>query len=165
MRSQELKSKTCCFTGHRKLPAHQLPLIARKTEEAIRQLITTKQVCFFGVGGALGYDTLAAEILFHLRSQEFPFIKIILVYPFDSYTDVWSDIEKEKHLQLLPQYDKIVCISKHPDKEAYLARNRHLVNGSSYCIAYCTHKRSGSAYTLRYAKEQGLITQNISDNL
>lgn len=53
----------------------------RKNE--IRRLLVNCCVCFFGVGGAIGYDMLAARVLFRLKETGFPNIKVILVYPFD----------------------------------------------------------------------------------
>ena len=48
------------------------------------------------------------------------------------------------------------------NREAYLERDRHLVNGSAYCIAYCTRDCGGTAYTLRYARQEGLKIYNVA---
>lgn len=156
-----MKQKTCCFTGHRNLPANLLPEIRRQTVKAIQALITEKHVCYFGVGGAIGYDTLVAEVLFDLKRM-YPQIKVILVYPFEGFTSRWSAEQKAIFAKLFPLYDKRVCITKEDSKEAYLMRNRHLVNSSAYCISYCTRSTGGTAYTLKYAKEQGIYIKNIT---
>lgn len=57
---ENLKPKTCCITGHRDLPLLQLPLIKRRTERLIRKLYS-RGGRFWGIGGAIGYDTLAAK--------------------------------------------------------------------------------------------------------
>ena len=72
--------KTCCFTGHRNLPVSKTPEIEERTAIEIRRLIVDEGVLFFRVGGAVGYDTLAAKVLFQIRENEFPHIKVILVY-------------------------------------------------------------------------------------
>lgn len=59
--------------------------------------------------------------------------------------------------------DKVVWCSREPSREAFLLRNRRLVDGSAYCIAYCTRPYGGSAYTLRYAQKQGLRVWNIGE--
>ena len=41
-------------------------------------------------------------------------------------------------------------------------RNRHLVDFSSYCICYQTKETGGTAYTVNYAKENGLIIYNVA---
>lgn len=164
MNTSDLRASTCCFTGHRILPAHKVREIATLTARQIRSLIIKNNVQFFGVGGAIGYDTLVAELLFQLKEKEYPHIKIILVYPFDGFTSRWTPEQKATYRRLLCKYDKVVCVSKTADREAYFARNRHLVDASAYCISYCTRNYGGTAYTVRYAKRQGLEICNISGN-
>ena len=120
--------------------------ILERTEQAVRQLIE-QGVVFFGVGGAIGYDTEAAKLLFRLRATDYPQIKVILVYPFEGFTSRWNDGQRAEYAaRLLPQYDKTVCVAQRASREAYLTRDRHLVNGSAYCIAYCTRDSGGTAY-------------------
>lgn len=156
MEATEKRSKTCCFSGHRELPAEKVQQLAAEIEKAVRKLITKHGVCYFGVGGAIGFDTLVAKVLFRMRKSEFPQIKVILVYPLDGYTRWWTREQKREYRMLLPKYDKVVCVVDQGGKEAYLLRNRHLVEGSSYCIYYCTRKEGGTAYTVSYAKARGL---------
>ena len=157
----DLRQRTCCFTGHREIREKDLPGILERTEQVVRRLIE-KGVAFFGVGGAIGYDTLAAKILFRLRDTDFPYIKVILVYPFEGFTSRWSDEQMAEYARLLKQYDKTVCVAQRASREAYLARDRHLVDGSAYCIAYCTRDSGGTAYTLRYAEHCGLQIYNVA---
>lgn len=158
----DLRQRTCCFTGHRVIPEKDLPGILKRTEQAVRQLIE-HGVVFFGVGGAIGYDTEAAKLLFRLRATDYPQIKVILVYPFDGFTSRWNDGQRAEYAaRLLPQYDKTVCVAQRASREAYLERDRHLVDGSAYCIAYCTRDSGGTAYTLRYAQQEGLKIYNAA---
>ena len=158
----DLRQRTCCFTGHRVIPEKDLPGILERTERAVRRLIE-HGVVFFGVGGAIGYDTETAKLLFRLRATDYPQIKVILVYPFEGFTSRWSDEQREEYARLLPQYDKAVCVAQRVNREAYLTRDRHLVNGSAYCIAYCTRNSGGTAYTLRYAKQHGVEIYNVAE--
>ena len=158
-----LKEQTCCFTGHRLIPYHEMDSVTARTEMQIRELILHNGVRFFGVGGAIGYDTLAAQILFRLRSTDFPQIKVILVYPFEGFTSRWTDEQRAEYDRLLPQYDKAVCVAQSGSREAYLARDRHLVDGSAYCIAYCTRSSGGTAYTVLYARERGVEVYNVAE--
>ena len=157
----DLRQRTCCFTGHREIPAKDLPGILKRTEQAVRRLIE-QGVIFFGMGGAIGYDTETAKLLFRLRATDYPQIKVILVYPFEGFTSRWSDEQRAEYARLLPQYDKAVCVAQRANREAYLERDRHLVDGSAYCIAYCTRNSGGTAYTLRYAQQKGLKIFNTA---
>ena len=150
------RTLTCCFTGHRNIKANIVPVIMKRTEEAIRTLIGNG-VIYYNVGGAVGYDTLAAELLFRLKETEFPQIQIILMYPFDGFTATWDDEDRERYARLLPKYDSRICVAQKATREAYLLRDRCLVDSASYCISYCTRRSGGTAYTVRYAQKQNVM--------
>ena len=160
---EEIRQKTACFTGHRLIPNDHIEIVKVRTEILIRQLIRKCGIRYFGVGGAIGYDTLATEILFRLRDTDFPEIKIILVYPFEGFNSRWTDEQKANYARVLSKYDKRVCVATTPSREAYLARDRHLVDNSAYCICYCTRQSGGTAYTVRYALKKGLSIYNTID--
>ena len=157
-----MRERTCCFAGHRDIPADRLQMVMTGTEAKVRELIS-QGYRYFGIGGAMGYDTIVAEMLFRLREREYPEIKIILVYPFDGFISRWSDSQQATYARLLPMYDKRVCVCKSASREAYLARDRHLVDYSSACIAYCTRQTGGTAYTIRYAAARGVPVFNVGD--
>ena len=154
---------TCCFTGHRDLPVNQMMRIRIAVRRQVETLLK-QGVIYYGVGGAIGFDTLAAEVLMELREQ-YPQLKVILVYPFDGYQSKWTSAQKLKHQSLLPRYDTIVCVSSIPGRDAYLERDRHLVNSSAHCIAYCTRNYGGTAYTVRYAERCGCAIYNVAAQL
>lgn len=157
-----MRERTCCFTGHRDIPTDRLQMVMTGTEAKVRELIS-QGYRYFGVGGAIGYDTIVAEMLFRLREREYPWIRIILVYPFDGFISRWNNKQKATYERLLPMYDKRVCVCKSASREAYLARDRHLVDYSSACIAYCTRQTGGTAYTIRYAAARGVPVFNVGD--
>lgn len=155
----DLRNQTCCFTGHRILPANETTAILRKLDSILLPLIEHK-VCAFWLGGALGFDTLAAEHLLKLK-QQYPQITICLALPFDGYRNRWSEIQKNRAANIDAQADQIVYCSHTPSKGAFLQRNRYMVDQSRYCIAYCNRSAGGTAYTLRYAQQKGLVIQNL----
>jgi hypothetical protein len=55
-----MKDKTCCFTGHRKIPPLAALGLKRKLEKTLKEKIEQGYL-YFGAGGALGFDTLAAQ--------------------------------------------------------------------------------------------------------
>ena len=60
------KEKTVCFTGHRELPILQVSSIRQRLRKTLEDLIE-QGYCFFGTGGALGFDTIAAQTVLNLR--------------------------------------------------------------------------------------------------
>ena len=42
-------------------------------------------------------------------------------------------------------------------------RNRRLVDGSGICLCYLTAETGGTAYTVRYARKQGLPVINLAE--
>ena len=158
-----MKAKSCCFTGHRKLPDGQRVAIMERTETAVKKLLSGG-INRFLLGGAVGYDTEVARLLFCLKNVHRG-IKVVLIYPFDNYTDRWNDAQKAEYAKLLPQYDDVIKASERSGREAYLLRNRMLVDSSAVCIAYCHKQRSGTAYTVRYAKAQGMAVTNTAPGM
>lgn len=151
---------TCCFTGHRNLPAAQEEEIWQRVCVYLEPLLE-EGVRYFGVGGALGFDTLVAEKLLELRESR-PQIRIILVQPFQGYQSCWTPAQHARSAAVEARVDKVVVCCQTPSREAFLARDRHLVDGSSCCIAWCTRTTGGTAYTLRYAQKQGLKVWNVA---
>ena len=154
------RSFTCCFTGHRNLPAGQEEEIWRRVHTCLEPLLE-EGVRYFGVGGALGFDTLVAEKLLVLRESQ-PQIRIILVQPFPGYQSRWTPAQQARAAAVETRVDKVVVCCQTPSRDAFLARDRHLVDGSSCCIAWCTRATGGTAYTLRYAQKQGLRVWNVA---
>lgn len=154
--------QTCCFTGHRKLPTSELYAIEAQAEKQIRKLYANG-VRVFRVGGAMGFDTMMAQLLFRLRETDMPDIKVVLMYPFDGFTDGWTVAEKALYAELLPKYDEVHRVAERGGSGAYLERDKALVNGSAYCIAYCrnTKARSGTAFTVRYANSKAININNL----
>ena len=158
-----MKEEICCFTGHRVLPQEKLSEIRKATREQAEKLIL-QGVKYFRVGGAVGFDTLAAETLFELR-ERFPDIRVSLYYPFDGFTASWSTEQIETYNRLLPCCDEVICVCKKSKRPAYayLKRDRALVNGAGYVIAYCTRRSGGTAYTVRYAEKMGGKALHLGD--
>ncbi|MBD5094714.1 MAG: DUF1273 domain-containing protein [Subdoligranulum sp.] len=154
---------TCCFTGHRELPIKSEEMIWNAVKTRLQPLIA-QGVRYFGVGGALGFDMLIAEKLLELREND-PRLKMILVLPFRDYQSRWTSDQRARAARVEHRADKIVYCCASPSKSAFLVRDRHLVEYSAYCIGYCTRAAGGAAYTLRYAKAQGLTVWNVAQDM
>ena len=149
-----LKEKTCCFTGHRVIPARVLPALAGELEQTLRRLIG-EGVRYFGAGGALGFDTLAAETVLRLKG-EYPDVRLILVLPCRDQTRGWKETDVRRYRDIASRADKVVYTAEHYSPGCMHRRNRHLAENSSVCVAWCTRETGGSAYTAAYARQRGL---------
>lgn len=158
-----MKNKTVCFTGHRKIPSKQYESISRRLEEILIQLIEQGYL-YFGAGGALGFDTVAALSVLHLKEQ-YPQIKLILVLPCKLQTKSWDKEDIAIYEDIKQRCDKCVYTSQEYTRGCMFKRNRHLVDNSSVCIAYLTENSGGTAYTVDYAKKQGVTVINIATHL
>lgn len=149
-----MKEYSCCFTGHRDIPPEILPALAAKLEAVLRKLITGGTRTFYA-GGALGFDTLAAETVLCLR-DEFPQIRLILALPCREQTRGWPVASVEQYKRILHRADAVIYTSEHYTHGCMQRRNRFMVDQSAVCVAYCTRATGGSAYTLQYARKFGL---------
>ncbi len=155
-----MKKQTCCFTGHRKIPLEQYKNIEEHLKLEITNMIH-QDVIYFRAGGALGFDTMAAQSVLELR-KVYPQIKLILVLPCKTQTNSWSENDKAKYESIKNACNEYIYIS---DKYTYGCmhkRNRNLVDYSSYCICYLTKHSGGTAYTVKYAKSNGLSVINLA---
>lgn len=145
---------TCCFTGHRDIPPEILPALAAKVEAEVLELIADG-IRYFYAGGALGFDTLAAETVLRLRDQ-FPQIRLILALPCHEQTRGWSAASVERYESILRRANEAIYTSERYTRGCMQRRNRFMVDHSAVCVAYCTRATGGSAYTLQYARKSGL---------
>ena len=159
----DVKERTCCFTGHREIPEESLMEIKQRLEEQVVRLIQ-QGVIYYGAGGALGFDTLAAQTILALKNA-YPQVKLILVLPCQNQSERWNRADRAIYEGILAQADKVVYISEHYYKGCMHKRNRHLVDCSDYCICYLNRLSGGTYYTVRYAREKGLKIINCAEQL
>ena len=156
-----MKEKTVCFTGHRTIPMLKKWKIEKKLKETLEALIDNGY-CYFGAGGALGFDTIAAQTVLELKKKH-PEIKLILVLPCKNQTRGWEEKDLSVYESIIEQADKVVYTQEHYDRGCMLKRNRHLVDNSSVCVAYLTEEKGGTAYTVNYANQKGVKVINIAE--
>ena len=155
-----IKGATVCFTGHRVIPEKDYPEIQKRLEDEIIALIH-QGARYFGAGGALGFDTMAALCVLKLRT-EFPHIRLILVLPCREQAERWSERNKKIYGQILKQADKVVYTAERYYRGCMLKRNRYLVDNSAICVCYLTEDSGGTAYTAEYARQKGLQIINLA---
>lgn len=155
-----MREQTCCFTGHRELPAGERKELTARLEDTVLALIE-RGVRFFGAGGARGFDTLAAQAVLRLK-ERCPDIKLILVLPCRTQTRCWPAADVEEYERIKARADRVVYTSQKYTPGCMHRRNRYLVDNSSVCVCYLTQKEGGTAYTVDYAEKQGLNVINLA---
>ena len=89
---------------------------------------------YFGVGGALGFDMLAAQTVLELKG-EYPEIKLILVLPCENQTRGWDQAYVEEYERIKAAADKVVYTSKDYYSGCMHKRNRYLADTATFASA------------------------------
>ena len=155
-----LIEQTCCFTGHRIIANEKKKAVFNRTREVVVSLIE-KGVRYFGVGGAIGYDTIAAHVILSLK-EEYPFIKLIVVCPCKNQDLKWNEVDKRVYRDILNSADKVVVLADTYYDGCMQARNKHLVDNSQYCVCYLKRRWGGTYKTVKYAEKINKTLLNIA---
>ncbi len=155
-----MRSHTCCFTGHRQLPPGKQAEIAKHMERVITGLYQ-RGILYYGAGGALGFDCLAAQTVLRLR-ESCPGMKLILVLPCLTQTKGWPAADVAEYERIKGLADKVVYTGQAYTRGCMHKRNRHLVDNSSVCVCYLDSESGGTAYTVDYARKKELEIINLA---
>lgn len=155
-----MRKRTCCFTGHRNIPPGEREELAQRLEKTILRLYQNG-IRYFGAGGALGFDTLAARAVLRLR-EECPGIRLILVLPCPSQTKGWKPQDAAEYERIKSHADEVIYTSQEYTRGCMHKRNRYLVDHSGICVCFLTKDSGGTAYTVRYARTHGLEIINLA---
>lgn len=109
-----------------------------------------------------GYQSIFKLIIALSLNVPYPHIKLILVLPCITQTKGWSKNDIAIYEEIKSQADKVVYTSHDYFRGCMFKRNRHLVNGSSVCIAYLTQEKGGTAYTVNYARQSNVQVINLA---
>lgn len=133
--------KSLCFTGHRKMPGKEYSASWTGIKSILIDLVIAaynKGFNTFYCGGAIGFDTAAAEVVLHMR-QVYPDIKLVMAIPFRNQPNKWP-----KHTQEI-YYD----ILGHADEVIYVDEELHIGNPGEYAIQKMSIRND---YMLKYSK-------------
>lgn len=140
------RDQTCFFSGHRNLPPD--PRLLSSLEESVRRAREAGYRWFL-CGGALGFDTLAAQTILRLREQED--LCLYLVLPCRDQERFWTPAEQEIYRAILRQADQWEFLQGDYTPGCMLRRNRVMASRSSRGIFLWDGRGTGgTAYTLRY---------------
>ena len=148
----------CCFTGHRSIAPYHMAQLPDIIDREIEKLIS-KGVTVFRGGGALGFDTLA-ELKVLEKKEKYSFLRLELVLPCRDQANAWNPRNKEIYAYIASRADSVEYVSDKYTSTCMHERNRRLVDGSDFCLTYCTSESGGTAYTCSYARGQGVRVIN-----
>lgn len=156
--------KSVCFTGHRHIINKEK--LQNRLTATIEQLISDGVTDFYA-GGAIGFDTLAANTVLLLR-EKYPHIKLHLILPCCK-----SDQTAKWTAEQIAEYDKILSAA---DSTEYICekyyygcmktRNARLVELADCCVCYYDSKNSasGTGQTVRMAERKKIHITNLFTN-
>lgn len=145
--------KSCCFTGHRKIPSENRKDIFIQLKHHI-SILAENGVTRFIAGGALGFDTLAAMAVIELRKSTYPEIELILALPCRDQKKFWQKSDKTEYDRVVANATEVIYLGEEYTRYCMHVRNKYMVDNSLYCIAYLTKETGGTASTVNYAKKK-----------
>lgn len=151
--------KTCCFTGHRRIDNNDIIQIRQRVENEVILLIKNGYK-YFDAGGAIGFDTIAAQTVLHLQ-KTYPQIELTLVLPCKTQSNSWDAENKRVYNEIITQANNIIYTSPTYFRGCMHKRNRYMVDNSSVCICYLNNSSGGTKYTVNYAEKTGRKIINI----
>ena len=155
-----MKETTCAFTGHRDVPDSVLPSLKEKLASELLLLIE-KGYKSFVAGGAVGFDTIAAESVLELKGK-YPDIKLHLVLPCECQDKYWNPLQKKKYKEILTLADSHEYVSIPYTRYCMHQRNRKMVDMSSVVICFFDGgDKGGTASTVKYAEKKGIDLINV----
>lgn len=157
-----MKETACAFTGHR---PKSFPwkynetapdcVLLKETLAAQIRLLADSGVTDWLSGMALGVDLWCAQIVLSLKEKN-PALRFHCILPCEGQEVKWPKAEQEQYHSILKRADEVVYVSRDYHPDCMLERNRYMVDRASILLAvYNGTYRSGTAMTVRYAKEQG----------
>ena len=153
--------RACCFTGHRIVPAERMEELRRRLIAGILYLRDNMNITAFYAGGALGFDSLAAEAVIDCR-REHQDIRLVVVMPCRDQASRWSAEQRARYERINRAADEVICLAERYYRGCMHDRNRYIVDRSQACICYLTEQTGGTAYTVEYARSKGLKIFNLA---
>lgn len=115
----------------------------------------------FLCGGALGFDTLAAEAVIAVRNR-FPAISLTLALPCPEQCAHWPQPDQQRYHCIVDAADEVITLSGSYNRYCMMQRNRFMVDHSDLLLCFLTEAQGGTAATVRYAYKQGVSVVNLA---
>lgn len=155
--------QACSFTGHRKIEEKHIGKIDELLLRAIAYAYGEGCRKFY-VGGALGFDTIAAKQVIFFRMSH-PDAELHVIVPCKNQCEGWSPSQISMYEYTLSSADHVEYLFENYRDGCMRARNQRLVDLSDIIIAYVARDHSGAAQTVRMAKRSGKTVYNLYPTL
>lgn len=146
------------FTGHRTYDGTANDLLRATISE-----LYTEGARHFRVGMAEGFDLAAACTVLLLQSK-YPDIELEAFIPWRGFEQTFSESNRRLYSLIVERATRLHYLSESYFVGVYQQRNEAMVDGADYVIAWWDGKPSGTANTVRYAREVGCPVKNIFDS-
>ena len=158
-----MEGRICMFTGHRNI-SHRHLLSLSDSIDALLERLISEGYTDFRAGGAMGFDTLAALAVLE-KKKKYGFIRLHLFLPCHGQESRWSENMKRAYYRVLENADSVRYSCDTYVSWCMQKRNRDMVEGSELCVAYCGKAEGGTAYTVAYARKNGVKVINLFNEL
>ena len=138
--------------------------LCRKIKKAMlrqfRRLYRKRGVRRFYIGGAIGVNLWAGELLLKLKEEPgYEDLELAVILPFPGHDAKW-DVRSRKRLEYLVWHSvEHLTVGTEDCQESYISQNRYLVDHAQYLVAVSEEHReqeTGSFQVTAYAREKGL---------
>lgn len=159
-------SKSCVITGDKptrfkfgyKENYSLCKKIKRIMTEQIKELYE-KGVTRFYIGGSLGVDLWAGEIILRLKEQPgYEAIELVVVMPFKEHDLKWDERSRKRLAFLVKHSKESLTAGDSNCKESYAKRNYYMVDWADCVLAVCDNNDMKCSSTfgkmLFYAKKR-----------
>lgn len=161
---RRFEMKNMAFTGHREINDINRAVIALNEALGIYTLMGFTD---FYAGGALGFDTLAAEAVIE-KKKENDSVKLHLVLPCpkEFQTKKWNKESIQRYDNIMKYADTVEYLYDHYTRNCMYARNEKLVEYADAIICWLEpkNKSSGTKYTVECALKKGIMVHNLCIN-
>ena len=149
------RNRSVAFTGHQDYDGSADGIL-----RAAVYRLWSEGFRFFLSGMACGFDLAAAEAVLALRG-ECAGMELVAVVPFAGQPDSFSDADKRRYADVLAAADRTVVLADSYSRGCYYRRNDYLVDHAVRVVAWYIRRNSGTGYTVRRARHQGIEVLNL----
>ena len=156
---EDFVSRTCCFTGHRPNKFlwgynedHPDCLEYKRKLKDIIVSLYNEGINWFIVGGAVGFDTWAAESIIDLKKEHKDIILEVAI-PCRTQDSLWPKKSKERYKNIIDNSQTLTIISHEYTNFCMQQRNDYMLKKSSVVVAgYMEGVKGGTYSTIKKAR-------------
>lgn len=144
---------TCAFTGHRAIAEKDREKLIEKLDFTVADL-AEKGVERFICGGALGFDTLAAQAVLRLKEKKNVFLELAL--PCGDQSAKWNGKQRAEYERIRAGADRVNVLFDKYVMGCMQFRDAFMVDNADILVSFYRGRPGGTQYTYMYAENRGL---------